>query len=75
MKDKRIAPTILVILIIIFVLIQAGVIIWALNREGLGTFWMILILAIPFAAIWALIAVYIERLKEIDDENSDLENY
>lgn len=75
MKDKRIAPTILVILIIVFVLIQAGVIIWALNKEGLGTLWTILILAIPFAVIWALIAVYIERLKEIDDENSDVENY
>lgn len=76
MKNKRIAPTILVILIIIFVLVQAGVIIWVVNREGLGIFWTILILLIPLAVIWALIAVYIERLKEIDEqEKDDLSKY
>ena len=76
MKNKRVAPTILVILIIIFILVQAGVIIWVLNKEGLGLFWTILILVIPLAIIWALIAVYIERLKEINDEDADdLRNY
>ena len=76
MKNKRIAPTILVILIIIFVLVQAGVIIWVINREGFGIFWTIFILLIPLAVIWALITVYLERLREIDElEKDDLSKY
>jgi len=76
MKNKRIAPTILVILITIFVLLQAGVIIWIVNREGLGIFWAIFILLIPLAVIWALITVYLERLREIDEqEQDDLSKY
>ena len=69
--DKRIAPTIILILVIFFILVQAGVMIYALNKEGLGVFWTLLLILTPLAIIVALIAVYIERIKEIDDEEKD----
>jgi uncharacterized membrane protein YhaH (DUF805 family) len=69
--DKRIAPTIILILVIFFILLQAGVMIWALNQEGLGVFWTLLLILTPLAIIVALIAVYIERIKEIDEEEKD----
>ncbi|MGW8317169.1 MAG: hypothetical protein ACWGNV_16350 [Bacteroidales bacterium] len=69
--NKRIAPTVILVLVIFFILVQAGVMIWALNKEGLGMFWTLLIILAPLAIIVALITVYIERMKEIDDEEKD----
>jgi len=74
--DKRIAPTIILILVIFFILVQAGAMIYVLNKEGLGIFWTLLLILTPLAIIAALIAVYIERLKEIEEEeNDDLSKY
>ena len=69
--DKRSAPTIILILVIFFILVQAGVMIYTLNKEGLGIFWTLLLILTPLAIIVALIAVYIERIKEIDEEEKD----
>jgi uncharacterized membrane protein YhaH (DUF805 family) len=74
--DKRIAPTIILILVIFFILLYAGTIIYVLNKEGLGIFWTLLLILAPLAIIVALIAVYIERMKEIDEqEKDDLSKY
>ncbi len=69
--NKRIPPTIILILVIFFILVQAGVMIFALNKEGLGFFWTLLLILAPLAVIVALVTVYIERIKEIDDEEKD----
>ena len=69
--DKKIAPTIVVILVIFFILVQAGVLVFALSREGLGIFWTIILILAPLFVIAALVAVYIERIKEIDEEKKD----
>lgn len=69
--NKRFAPTVILVLLIFFILVQAGVMIWALNMEGLGLFWTLLIILAPLAIIVALITVYIERMNEIDDEERD----
>lgn len=74
--NKRVAPTIVLILLIFFILVQAGVLIWVITTEGLGIFWSILLIAVPLAVIIALITVYIERLKEIgEEEKDDLSKY
>ena len=69
--NKRIAPTLILVLVIFFILVQAGVMIYALKQEGLGIFWTLLIILAPLAIIVALISVYIERMNEIDDEEHD----
>lgn len=69
--NKRIAPTVILVLVIFFILVQAGVMIYALKQEGLGIFWTLLIILAPLAIIVALISVYIERMNEIDDEEKD----
>jgi len=69
--DKRIAPTVVLILVIFFILVEAGILLFVFTQEGLGFFWTMLLLIIPFAIIVALISVYIERLKEIDEEEKD----
>jgi hypothetical protein len=69
--NKRIAPTVILVLVIFFILVQAGVMIYALKQEGLGIFWTLLIILAPLAIIVALISVYIERMNEIDDEEHD----
>ncbi len=69
--DRKVAPTIIIILIIFFILVQTGVVIWALTSEGLGIFWNLILILVPLAFIGALIAVYIERMKEIDEEDKD----
>jgi len=69
--DKRIAPTIVMILVIFFVLLEAGIVIYAIRQEGLSFFWTLVILAVPLVIIVALISVYIERIKEIDEEEKD----
>jgi len=69
--DKRVAPTIVMILVIFFILLEAGIIIYAIRQEGLSFFWTLVILTIPIVIIIALISVYIERIKEIDEEGKD----
>jgi len=69
--DKRIAPTVILILVIFFILVEAGCLIFVFTREGLGFFWTMLMLIIPFSIIVALISVYLERLKEINEEEKD----
>ncbi len=59
------------ILVIVFILVQTGAIIFALNQEGLSLFWKLIILIIPLVIIVALISVYIERMKEINEEEGD----
>jgi len=74
--DKRVAPTIVLILVIFFILLEAGLIVFAIRKEGLSFFWTLVILIVPFAIIVALISVYIERIKEIkEEEKDDLSKY
>ena len=74
--DKRVAPTIVMILVIFFILLEAGIIIFAIRQEGLSFFWILVMLIVPFAIIVALISVYIERIKEIgEEEKDDLSKY
>ena len=69
--DKRVAPTIVMILVIFFILLEAGIIVYAIRQEGLSFIWTLVILIIPLVIIIALISVYIERIKEIDEEGKD----
>jgi len=69
--DKRFAPTLVMILVIFFILLEAGIIIFAIRQEGLSFFWTLVILIVPLVIIVALISVYIERIKEIDEEEKD----
>jgi len=69
--DKRVAPTIVMILVIFFILLEAGIVVYAIRQEGLSFFWTLLILLVPLVIIVALISVYIERIKEIDEEEKD----
>jgi hypothetical protein len=69
--NKRIAPTIVMILVIFFILVEAGIIVYAIRQEGLSFFWTLIILSIPLVIVVALISVYIERIKEIDEEEKD----
>ena len=69
--NKRIAPTIVVILVIFFILLEAGIVVYAIRQEGLSFFWTLVILLVPLVIIGALISVYIERIKEIDEEEKD----
>ena len=69
--DKRFGPTLVLILVILFILVEAGSLVFVFTREGLGVFWTMILLIIPFTIIVALISVYIERLKEIDEEEKD----
>jgi len=69
--NKKVAPTIILVVITIFILLQAGAIVYALTKEGMSVFLTLVILLIPLAVIAALLTVYIERMKEIDDEDKD----
>jgi len=69
--DKRFGPTLVLILVIFFILVYAGSLICVFIKEGLGTFWTLVLLIVPLVIIIALISVYIERLKEIDEEEKD----
>jgi len=69
--DKRVAPTIVMILVIFFILLEVGIVVYAIRQEGLSFFWTLLILLVPLVIIVALISVYIERIKEIDEEEKD----
>jgi len=75
-SDQRTGPTIVLILMVLFILIQAGAIIFALTKEGIGLFWKLLVVLIPLLVIVALISVYVERMQEIrDQERDDLDKY
>lgn len=69
--DKRFGPTLVLILVIFFILVQAGTLVVVFIKEGLGIFWTLILLLTPLIVIIALITVYLERLKEIDDEEKD----
>lgn len=69
--NKRVAPTIVMILVIFFILLEAGIVVYAIRQEGLSFFWTLVILLVPLVIIVALISVYIERIKEIDEEEKD----
>jgi hypothetical protein len=69
--DKRIAPTLVLILVIFFILLEAGIIVFAIRQEGISFFWTLILLIVPFVFIVALISVYMERIKEIDEEEKD----
>lgn len=74
--NKKAAPTIILALVIIFILLQAGAVIYALTKGGLGVLLTVVILLVPLAIIAALVTVYIERMREIDEEdNDDLSKY
>ena len=40
-------------------------------KEGLGIFWTLVLLLTPLVIIIALITVYLERMKELDEEEKD----
>jgi len=69
--DKRFGPTVVLVLVIFFILVWAGSLVTVFVKEGLGLFWTLLLLIAPLVIIIALISVYIERLKEIDEEEKD----
>jgi predicted signal transduction protein with EAL and GGDEF domain len=69
--DKRIGPTVVVVVLVFFILVQAGAVVYALTKEGLGPFWITVIILIPLMIIAVLIGVYIERIREIDQEDKD----
>ena len=69
--DKRFGPTLVLILVIFFILVYAGSLVTVFIKEGLGTLWTLILLIVPLVIIIALISVYIERLKEIDEEEKD----
>ena len=69
--DKRFGPTLVLILVILFILIYAGSLVTIFVKEDLGILWTLILLIVPLAIIIALISIYIERLKEIDEEEKD----
>jgi uncharacterized membrane protein YhaH (DUF805 family) len=69
--DKRFGPTLVLILVIFFILVQAGSLVVVFVKEGLGVFWTLVLILVPLIIIVALITVYLERLKEIDEEEKD----
>ena len=71
MDNKRFGPTIVLILVVFFILVWAGSLVTVFVKEGLGIFWTVILLIAPLAIIIALISVYIERIKEIDEEEKD----
>lgn len=74
--EKRFGPTLVLILVIFFILVYAGSLVTVFVKEGLGTFWTLILLIVPLVIIIALISVYIERLREIDEEErNDLSQY
>lgn len=74
--DKRIAPTIILIVTIFLILAYTGVLLYAFSQEGLGLFWKMIIIIVPLGIIGALLGVYVERLKEIKDEDpEDMSKY
>jgi 4-hydroxybenzoate polyprenyltransferase len=74
--NKRFGPTVVLILVIFFILLYAGCLTVLFVKEGLGLFWTLLLLVVPLVIIIALISVYIESIREIDEEEKeDLSRY
>jgi hypothetical protein len=69
--NKRFGPTLVLILVIFFILVQAGSLVVVFIKEGLGIFWTLVLLLVPLVIIIALITVYLERMKELDEEEKD----
>lgn len=70
---KRIAPTVILIGMILLIAVLTTVLIYAFSNEGLGLIWKIIIALVPMGIIAALVSVYLERIKEINrEENEDL---
>lgn len=69
--NKRFGPTLVLILVIFFILVYAGSLITVFIKEGLGIFWTMILVIVPLVIIIALISVYMERLKEIEEEEKD----
>jgi uncharacterized protein YpmB len=69
--DKRFGPTIVLILVIFFILIYASVLVVVFLKVGLGLIWTIFLAIIPLVIIIALLSVYRERIKEIEEEEKD----
>jgi len=69
--NKRLGPTVVLILVIFFILVYAGILVGVFIREELSIFWTLILLIVPLVIIIALISVYIERLKEIEEEEKD----
>lgn len=69
--DKRFGPTLVLILVVFFILVWAGSLVTIFVKEGLGLFWILVLAIVPLAIIITLISVYIERIKEIDEEEKD----
>ena len=69
--DKRFGPTLVLILVIFFILVQAGSLVVVFIKEGLGIFWTLVLLLTPLVIIIALITVYLERMRELDEEEKD----
>jgi hypothetical protein len=69
--DKRFGPTMVLILVIFFILVYAGSLVTVFIKEELGIFWTLVLLIVPLVIIIALISVYIERIKEINEEEKD----
>lgn len=69
--DKRFGPTLVMILVVFFILVWAGSLVTVFVKEGLGLLWTLVLLIVPLVVIIALISVYIERIKEIDEEEKD----
>ena len=59
------------ILVVFFILVWAGSLVTIFVKEGLGLLWTLVLLIVPLVVIIALISVYIERIKEIDEEEKD----
>ena len=69
--DKRFGPTLVLILVIFFILVYAGSLATVFIKEELGVVWTLILLIVPLVIIIALISVYIERIKEIEEEEKD----
>lgn len=69
--NKKFGPTLVLILVIFFILVQAGSLVVVFLKEGLGILWTLILILAPLIVIIALITVYLERLKEIDEEEKD----
>jgi len=69
--NKRFGPTLVLILVIFFILAYAGSLVTVFIKEDLGIFWTLILLIVPLVIIIALISVYIERIKEIEEEEKD----
>jgi len=69
--DKRFGTTLVLVLVIFFILAYAGSLVTIFVKEGLGVLWSLILAIVPLVIIIALISVYLERIKEIEEEEKD----